>query len=317
MRFISAIRKAGAAVRPRGERGLTLIELMIAVLITGFLLAGLYNMFGSQERSQILVDQMAEMNQDLRVAASSVIRDMRMAGFHMENQTATCGSGADGTGAGPVPAITFVDGAGTDPDTVTVVFADADVQTALTAAMAAAGDAIAVAEGCPGPGTVDDCTRCFCTGDPIIVTDGANSSMFQASADASAGATSLLHADAAGTPYNNVAGHGAFPGYGVGSRVFRAMVRRYAVDTSTPTHPVLDRAGWNSTPAWTALAAVDYIEDLQIAGQQCPVGGSNDNCRAYSVTITARTRKELPVFANPDRLRRKSIVETVRVRNVP
>jgi len=73
--------------------GFTLIEVLLALLLTMILLAGIYNLFGSQEKSQALVDQVSEMNQNLRVAAATITRDMRMAGYHLEDARATSGTG--------------------------------------------------------------------------------------------------------------------------------------------------------------------------------------------------------------------------------
>jgi hypothetical protein len=284
---------------------------MIAVVITAFLLTGLYNVFGNQERAQILVDQVAEMNQDLRVAANWIVRDMRMAGFHVENQTATCGTLADGTGSGPLSAVVITPGASTtDPDSITLVYADANFSTTLQGAVAAAGANITVAEGCPGPGLTDDCSRCFCAGNAILVTDGANTSVFQVTASATSfGSAATIKTGTTG-PYNTVAGHGAFPGYGDGMRVFKAVVRRYMVDKTDPNRPVLRKA---DGPA--ALAdLVDYIEDLQVEDPDNPGAVPGPNLQAYNVTITARTRKPLTDVGG---IRRKTFTETVRLRNIP
>ncbi len=85
--------------------GFTLVEVLLALVLTGILLAGIYNIFGSQEKSQVLVDQMAELNQNLRVAATMITRDMRMAGHGMENGQATRDSDGE-----PEDAITITDG---------------------------------------------------------------------------------------------------------------------------------------------------------------------------------------------------------------
>jgi len=99
-------------------------------------------------------------------------------------------------------------------------------------------------------------------------------------------------------------GHGAFPGYGAGSRVFKAVVRRYSVGTvGPPNHPALLMA--EGTGVTQTL--VDYIEDLR-------VDPAAANQRSYTVNITARTRKTLAFTGG---IRRKSITETVRVRNIP
>jgi len=285
---------------------------MIAVVITGFLLSGLYSVFGNQEKAQILVDQVAEMNQDLRVAANWIVRDMRMAGFHVENQTATCGSDAAGTGPGPLSAIVITPGASTtDPDSITLVYADANFSTTLQGAVAAASADITVAEGCPGPGLTSNCSRCFCAGDAILLTDGANTSVFQVTASATVfGAAATIKTGTSGA--YNTGGHAGFPGYGDGMRVFKAVVRRYMVDTTDPARPVLRRAEGPTGAAFTDL--VDYIEDLQIEDPDNPGAVAGPNLPAYNVTITARTRKPLTSVGG---IRRKTFTETVRLRNIP
>lgn len=292
----------------RHHGGFTLVEVLLALVLTAILLAGIYNLFGSQERSQVLVDQMAEMNQDLRVAATMIARDMRMAGYHLEDGQATAGTG----GGNPVNAITITDGSNGAADTIELMYGDNTVQTTITSAMPAPSAELNVSAVClPGAlGAATECGsggqgRCFCENDLVLITDGANSSIFCVTQVQEA-ALKLQHNPGGGScqAYNDPGGHGAFPGYGPGSRLMRLTRKIYTVDTTDPNHPVLrvtQGAGLGG-----AQPVVDYIEDLQVDPPAA-------NERSYIVTITARTRKPLPGIGG---IRRKSITETVRVRNI-
>ena len=62
------------------QAGFTLIELMIAVAITAFVLAATFATYTTQQKSQVLQDQIAEMQQNLRAAMLMMTRDIREAG---------------------------------------------------------------------------------------------------------------------------------------------------------------------------------------------------------------------------------------------
>jgi prepilin-type N-terminal cleavage/methylation domain-containing protein len=63
------------------SRGVTLIELMIALVISAALIAGLFRMFVSQQASYATQEQVTDMQQNVRVAVNQMIREIRMAGF--------------------------------------------------------------------------------------------------------------------------------------------------------------------------------------------------------------------------------------------
>lgn len=62
------------------EKGLTLIELLVAVALSGIVISAIYSVYISQQRSYNIQEQMAEMQQNVRVAMDTMVRDIRMAG---------------------------------------------------------------------------------------------------------------------------------------------------------------------------------------------------------------------------------------------
>ena len=64
----------------RMQRGLTLIELVVAMAVAGILLAAGYGIFLTQQKTYAVQDQVAEIQQNARVAMNMLARDVRMAG---------------------------------------------------------------------------------------------------------------------------------------------------------------------------------------------------------------------------------------------
>jgi type II secretory pathway pseudopilin PulG len=62
------------------QKGLTLIELMVALAICFIVIGAVYRTFTSQQRTYTIQDQMAEAQQNARVAMNILMRDLRMAG---------------------------------------------------------------------------------------------------------------------------------------------------------------------------------------------------------------------------------------------
>jgi prepilin-type N-terminal cleavage/methylation domain-containing protein len=84
---------APSPVHPLG--GFTLIELMIAAVISGILLSGLYQLFISQQRFYTLHHDTAEMQQTARGCEQMMVREIRMAGYTLS----TVSIGSDVAGA--------------------------------------------------------------------------------------------------------------------------------------------------------------------------------------------------------------------------
>ncbi len=66
--------------RPPIQRGLTLIELVVAMAIAGIVMTAAYAVFLLQQKSYAVQDQVVEIQQNARVAMNLLARDMRMAG---------------------------------------------------------------------------------------------------------------------------------------------------------------------------------------------------------------------------------------------
>lgn len=71
-------------LHPKGQSGLTLIELMIAVLLTFFLLGAVLLIHISGRATFIESEQMSRIQENVRFASDYMIRDIRNAGFRDE-----------------------------------------------------------------------------------------------------------------------------------------------------------------------------------------------------------------------------------------
>jgi type IV pilus assembly protein PilW len=68
--------------RKRSNQGFTLTELLVAMVISGIVAAGIYSTFYSQQKSYLTQEQIAAMQQNLRAAMHLLGRDIRMAGYN-------------------------------------------------------------------------------------------------------------------------------------------------------------------------------------------------------------------------------------------
>ena len=79
MRFQSASNK----------KGITLIELLVALAICGIVIAAIYRLFIGQTRAYTVQDQVVEVQQNVRNAMEILLRDLRMAGFDDDDLDST------------------------------------------------------------------------------------------------------------------------------------------------------------------------------------------------------------------------------------
>lgn len=70
----------------KNQRGVTLIELLIALAISAILIAGIYRVFIYHQRTYTTQEGVADIQQNVRVAVNKMIREIRMAGFGGKNE---------------------------------------------------------------------------------------------------------------------------------------------------------------------------------------------------------------------------------------
>jgi prepilin-type N-terminal cleavage/methylation domain-containing protein len=79
------------------DKGVTLIELLVGLVITGMVVAGFYRMFIAQSKAYAVQDQVAEVQQNVRNGMEILLRDLIMAGCDDENNLITVDN--------PLPAV--------------------------------------------------------------------------------------------------------------------------------------------------------------------------------------------------------------------
>lgn len=70
-------------------KGITLIELLVALVIGGIVVAGVYRFFVAQSKAYVVQDQVVEVQQNIRSAMEILLRDLRMTGFNGDNTPLT------------------------------------------------------------------------------------------------------------------------------------------------------------------------------------------------------------------------------------
>jgi prepilin-type N-terminal cleavage/methylation domain-containing protein len=63
------------------KKGITLIELLVALAILGIVIGAIYRLFIAQTRAYTVQDQVVEVQQNVRGAMELLLRDLRMTGF--------------------------------------------------------------------------------------------------------------------------------------------------------------------------------------------------------------------------------------------
>lgn len=117
----------------KSNHGFTVVEMMVAMAISGIVMASIYSSFYSQQKSSVAQNQVAAMQQNLRAAMYFMEREIRMAGY---NPVEASGTGIQSAAANSFQFTSDItDDAGTgDPDgdtgdageDITYALADAD-----------------------------------------------------------------------------------------------------------------------------------------------------------------------------------------------
>jgi len=100
----------------RNRKGFTLLELLIAMVLSLILMAAVYSTYYSQQKSYLVQEQLAAMEQNLRAAMFYMERDIRMAGC---DPTRKAGAGITTANAA---SISFTEDADGDDSLATVTY---------------------------------------------------------------------------------------------------------------------------------------------------------------------------------------------------
>ncbi len=67
-------------VKQNNEKGFTLVELLVAMVIAAIVMTSVYSVYSAQQRSYIVQEEVAAMHQNLRAAMYFMEREIKMAG---------------------------------------------------------------------------------------------------------------------------------------------------------------------------------------------------------------------------------------------
>ena len=68
----------------RKNKGLTLIEMLIVLVLASILLGALYRTLLGQQKSYTVQEQVVDTQQNLRAAIEQMVREIRMAGYRKD-----------------------------------------------------------------------------------------------------------------------------------------------------------------------------------------------------------------------------------------
>lgn len=265
------------------KRGVTLIELLIALVISAILVAGIYRVFISTQRSYTVQDQVAEMQQNVRAAINKMMREIRMVNF---GRIVSLNGGTFVSNILPmnIGGQVFPDVLTTNPNDITVIGGFEQIRRDN-------GDPIVVASASGNQITLNFATDEF---------DGANNQFLSIGGEESFVVVSRsVRTLTLDRVPNNPVGHFIFKIRAVTYSLNGLQLRR---DIHVgPPQPLADN-----------------IENLQFqyfnaSGAQTLIPNSTTSIQ---VTITARTKDPDPTYATDGGFRRRQIISTIQLRNM-
>lgn len=79
-------------MKARNNKGFTLVEILVGLAVSALVLTAIYQIYLAQQKSYIVQEEVAKMQQNLRAALLMMVSDLRMAGF---DPTGNTGAGID------------------------------------------------------------------------------------------------------------------------------------------------------------------------------------------------------------------------------
>lgn len=296
---------------PARQRGLSLIELMIAMALGLMIIAGLAYTFWAGRQSYRMQDNLSRIQENARTALDTMAQDLRMAGF-----IGCPGLGASSPYVTPVvraltpPAATFTlanamtgfeAGTGWTNNTGITQVAGSDVislQRAsgngayLSSAMASSSGDIAIGDNPDG----------FANSHVLMISDCGSADLFRASsvANTNPGAT-ITHASTQNTSAS------LSKAYGANARVMAYQSSTYFIGTSGTGAPTLYRLPWSGNALGAPEELAEYVEDMQLTyGVDTDANGTVDQYVAASAvtdwSLVKTVRIRLLVGSPEDRV---------------
>lgn len=153
--------------RSSGERGMTLVELLVATVIGGILITLIFQFFSVQSGSFSQNREHAEMQQELRWAMQFIAEHVRLAGNNAP-QVLLDESGYQ--------VIQGYNGSGDEPDSLSIVGSFNSVVITLDQTMGNVGSQIKCSDKANSPSVPLD--ELFSIGDVVFISDGTYSEIF-------------------------------------------------------------------------------------------------------------------------------------------
>jgi len=262
-------------------RGITVIELLVALVISALLIAALYQTFIGQQKTYTVQEQVVDMQQNVRVAINKMMREIRMAGFGNIQTVLSLPGGVNGF-TQPITAA---------PNTITIVGGLLQVRRDN-------GDPIFVSSVSGNQITLNYATDRFDgNAHRFISIGGIESNTVQSRAGAILTLDRpLSFSHAAETP------------------IFKIQAITYSIGLSLGKLALLrnENTGGGNQPL------AENIESIQFEYLDSD-GNSTVNpaeIRMVRAEVTARTDKSDPDFKDEDGFRRRTIASNIHVRNM-
>lgn len=295
-------------IRVANRHGFTLVEILVALVISSLLATAIYSFFIGQHHAYTVQDQVIEMEQNARAAMDMIRKELRMAGYHAMGDD-LINNLSDFVPSSFIPTVPITvnldanpkisDGSGTEPDVITFlsVVPTSNNPTTLSTAVSAGSNQITLA------------LTATQTGDQYNVGDMIHIGSTSEYATVSAISGNTLTIDT--NPGDAGSNQGLAQGYAAGTPIGEIYVVSYAVfnednDPSfarhNPGHPVLKRkvngAGF--------MPVAENITDMQLLHL-----GSGE----IQLTLSSRTDRADHNFQSNGGYRAYTTNARVKVRN--
>ena len=269
------------------EKGITLLELLVALVISGIIVAGLYRMLIGQQKTNIIQEQVVDTQQNARGAIHRMMKEIRMAGFGNVSM---------------VLPVTFSTGTFNH-----VLNLNTPAAGSLTFVTAVGGTSTLTVEGGAGQNQIVVSTLIDNEGNPLF--DTGNRKYISIGGLESHVITSIDN----GTKTITLNGSLSFY-HPMGTPLYTVVALTYQVAflNGAPTLLRNENRGDGAQPQ------ADHIENLQFTYLDAS-GNPTVNpvdIRIITVSLTARTERQDPDLGDGDGYRRRQIASNIHLRNM-